>query len=75
MSKNARIALKEIAIVAAKSNDLYVMSVRLPAKDGDEAREIRDELVRYGCISRAEVFGRYYIRCQLENAAFDYLNE
>ena len=75
MTAKAKEVLWIIAKEAAKTSDGYVMSAQIPVKDGEEAREIKDELVKYGCISHAHVFGRYCIQCKLEVKAFDYLNE
>lgn len=73
MTDKARRVLKNIADKAAENTDHYVIGVEMPVEDGEEAHKIRDELVAYRCISRAELFGRYYIRCQLEHNALNYL--
>ncbi len=74
MSDKSKEALWIIAEAAAKASDQYVILVQLPVKSNDEAQIIRDELVSYGCISRAEIVGNHYIRCQFHTKSLDFLN-
>lgn len=74
MSEKALDVLKEIARMAAKTPDNYVMKVTLPVKSQDDAKALVSELTRSHCICRVEFYGRYYIRCQFNPQALSYLN-
>ena len=71
MDKKTMEALKLIVDAARRTKDGYVMCVELPIKNSDERKTICDELESCGYISKVEPFGRKYIRCQVEQAAYE----
>lgn len=71
MDKKTMESLKLIVDAARKTEDGYVVYVELPVKNSDERKVICDELESCGYISKVEPYGRKYIRCQVEQAAYE----
>lgn len=71
MDKKTMESLKLIVDAARKTEDGYVVCVELPVKNSDERKAICDELESCGYISKVEPYGRKYIRCQVEQTAYE----
>ncbi len=74
MTNKAKEVLFLIAEAASKTSDQYVVCLKIPVENQDEAVRIRDGLENYGCISNAHIVGKYYIQCQFNVSALKYLN-
>lgn len=71
MDKKTMEVLKAIVEAARPTKDGYAIYIELPVKNSDERKAICDKLESCGYISKVEPFGRKYIRCQVEQAAYE----
>lgn len=71
MTEKERLCLAMICNKAQVTRDNYVMSVTLPVNGQDERNQICKELETAGYISNVVIHGRDKVGCQVNNSAFE----